>query len=527
MSTSEMEVKADSDKPYTWTDDSGVTYRYYKNPLRRVCGFILIQEACERLAYYGLTNSIKPLLRNRFGASTHQADSFVLITNGLIYLFSLISALVADSFLGIYNTILAFSAVYMAGLVLMIIAVVPGTDMFWMIYLSQWGLFAVGAGGIKSCVSVLGGQQFSPIDHKQEVMSFFTMFYASINVGALIGGFVIPALSQELDFVVAYSIPAAFFAFATAVLIFGSKRYVMIKPQGSAVIEIGRVLVHGTKVCSLDKCRQSKGGKYADTFIDDIKMMFSLLPAFALVIPFNITYNLIFSVYETQGITMKSFLFGWKMPETWMMNIDPISVIIGSLVLDKFIFPFLRARNKMPTIMQRFVIGFMLASMANFCATMVELSIMANEPKSVSIWLQIPQFSLVALGEIFVISTSYEIAFTKSPEPLKAVASAFNLVGFSIANFLSNELGHICDGWTMNGHYEYFYALYVGISLFFAIVCFVSNPWFEKVFKKADDYVEQSRNRKSTLQDTQTTADDAEQSKPVVEPVGEGGDNLA
>jgi dipeptide/tripeptide permease len=517
MSSSQEEVKANSDRPYSWTDETGTTYRYYKNPLRSVCGFILVQEACERLAFYGLTNSIKPLLRDRFGVSKAAADSFVLTTNGLIYVFSLISAIIADSLLGVYKTILLFSAVYMGGLVLMVLAVIPGSDMLWMIYLSQWGLFAMGSGGIKSCVSVLGGQQFSPVDHKEQVTSFFTMFYASINIGALIGGFVIPAITQEADFMVGYIIPAAFFAFATAVLIFGSKRYVMMKPQGSAVVEICKVVGSSIKHGSLSGCRQSKGGKYPDLFIEDFTMLVSILPAFALAIPFNISYNLIFSVYETQAITMSSYLFGWKMPEQWMMNVDPIAIIIGSLILDNFIFPFLRKKNMMPTIMQRFVIGYILAALANFCATMVELSIIAKGEQVVPIWAQVPQFSLIAIGEIFVISTSYEIAFTKSPEPLKTVGSACNLVAIAIANFMSQAIGKATNEWTENGHYDYFYILYIGISLVFAGICFASNKWFEKVFARADAHVMKTRGGDDS---TVTNAGDAEKVVVVSEDNG-------
>ena len=489
------ESKSKNERNISWTDATGTTHYYYDKPLIKVCSFILVQEMCERLAFYGIVPTLKPFLRRNYDFKDTGLNSFVMLFNGICFLCAFISAVIADTVLGIYKTIIVFSAVYMAGLGLLCVSAINSIQQLWMVYLALFGLLAVGAGGIKSCVSVLGGQQYSPVDQKEQLTTFFTWFYASINVGALIGGFVVPVIIKETDYnyLVGYSIPAIFFVVATAVIILGSRRYVMMKPQGSAVVQIFKVIGSGISQLSLDRCRKSLGGEYDDRFIDDAKCLFSLVPFFAMVIPFNITYYQIFSGFESQSTKMDNVILGWTMPHEWMVNIDPISVIIGSWIVDSFVFPALRKRNMMPSIMMRFFVGYIFGVLANLCAMGVEMLIMAAEPGTVSIWLQTPQFAFVAFGEILIFSTSYEVAFTKSPEPLKAVSSAFNLVGFAIAGFTGAALIEACKGWTDNGHYDLYFGLFAAICGLFAITSILANKHFNRVFACAEEHLKNSK----------------------------------
>ena len=486
--------KSSNERSISWTDNTGETYRFYEKPLLKVCSFILVQEMCERLAFYGIMPTLKSFLKKRYNFEDTGANSFVMLFNGISFLCAFISAVIADTVLGIYKTILVFSFVYMAGLGLLCVSAIDNINQLWLVYFSLFGLLAVGAGGIKSCISVLGGQQYSPVDQKEQLTTFFTWFYASINLGALIGSFVVPLVIKETDnnFFVGYLIPAIAFVVATAVIILGSKRYVIMKPKGSAVVQVFKVVVAGIKKGSFNACRKSQGGDFEDYFIDDAKCLFSLIPFFAMVIPFNITYYQIFSGFETQSEKMNSVVFGWKMPHEWLVNIDPISVIMGSWVIDTFIYPALRKRNMMPSIMRRFLVGYIFGVLANLCAMGVEMMIM-NSDSQLSIWLQVPQFAFVAFGEIMIFASSYEVAFTKSPESLKAVASALNLVGFAIAGFTGSALIQACKGWTSAGHYDYYFAVFAAICGFFAVLSVLLNGHFNRVFERAEEHLKNSR----------------------------------
>lgn len=494
MASSQTEEKS----KLTWTDKSGNTYTYYEKPLLRVCSFILIQEACERLAFYGLTPTFKPFLRDFYGFSDDAANSFIFIFNGLSYASPIISAIISDTFLGVYNTILVFSAVYFAGLVMVCVAAIDGIDQVWMLYVGVWFLLSLGTGGIKSCISVLGGQQIHP-SQKETMTSFFTLFYAAINFGAIVGGFAVPAVCDEVSYVAGYAIPVVAFALATAVLVIGSKRYVKVKPEGSVVLQICRVIGSAIASLSLKKCRKSQGGKYDDHFIDDAASLFSLIPFFAMIIPFMVAYMQISTVYESQTATMNRYIGSWQMPTPYMCNIDPIAVIVGAFVMDKLVYPKLRAMNKMPTIPLRVSFGFLLASAANWCAMGVEMLIMSSSPNSVSVWLQVPQFSLIAFGEIFVFATALEVAYTKSPDSLKTVATAFYLLAMSISSFISRAIGGACKPWFEVKRYDLYYIVLASLCGAFAVLAFFLRGYFERAFARAEAQKEISASRNSLI----------------------------
>ena len=75
---------------------------------------------------------------------------------------------------------------------------------------------AIGTGGIKPCVSSLGGDQFKDNEvGREQVSGFFALFYASINAGSLLSTFISPLLREKVEcfgredcFFIAFLIPS-------------------------------------------------------------------------------------------------------------------------------------------------------------------------------------------------------------------------------------------------------------------------------------------------------------------------------
>lgn len=117
----------------------------------------------------------------------------------LVYFFPVFGAIIADSFLGKFNTILYLSMIYAAGnIVLALSAIGPlnlpdkGLAMLGLV------LIALGSGGIKPCVSAFGGDQFVLPQQELQLAMFFSMFYFSINAGSLISTTVTPLLREKV-----------------------------------------------------------------------------------------------------------------------------------------------------------------------------------------------------------------------------------------------------------------------------------------------------------------------------------------
>ena len=481
--------KEDSgERELVWRDTLGNSYKYLSRPMTQACVYILLQEMCERLAFYGLMPTLKPFLKKYLNLIDNEASAYIGWFQGAIYLTPLLSAVLADTVLGVFSTILVFSGFYMAGLVFLCLAAFQGVGQPWMVHVGLMGFIALGSGGIKSCVNVFGAQQFHPEHHKTQMTSFFTFFYACINIGALVGGIICPQMAENVSFFAAYTIPLASFGLAMIIFAAGSSKYVRMKPQGSPVLEMVKVLVSGAKLMSLEKCKKSNGGLYEDKFIEDVRAVLRLMPIFLLEIPLLIAYNQMSTAFLTQGEKMDC----GSMSPAQMQNVDPIVVILASLLIDGLLYPALRKRDLMPAVLTRFIFGNLLGCLSVMCAYAVEIAVMGAPIHSVPIWWQVPQFTCIAVAEIFLISTSYEVAFTFAPYSLKAVSSALNLLFFSLAGFLSGLFFVTFADWMPNfdpkdpttyqgSHYDYYYLVLAGVCGVGALGCFTFRPYYRRI----------------------------------------------
>ncbi|EER19813.1 hypothetical protein Pmar_PMAR003880, partial [Perkinsus marinus ATCC 50983] len=107
-------------------------------------------------------------------------------------------------------------------------------------------------------------------------------------------------------------------------------------------------------------------------------------------------YNNMTTAFLTQGKKMDTNLFGWEMPAQMMQNVDPIAVVLTSVLVDTVLFPLLKRHNLMPPVLVRFCIGSLCGAASLLVALGVEYMVMSKPVFSVSIWWQIPQFWLIA-----------------------------------------------------------------------------------------------------------------------------------
>ena len=90
----------------------------------------------------------------------------------------LLGGYVADTFLGRSKTILSFSLIYSAGLLLVVVGAVPDLAIPGLIFVAIYTI-ALGTGGIKPNVSTLGADQFDSrlSRDREEKASFFNWYY--------------------------------------------------------------------------------------------------------------------------------------------------------------------------------------------------------------------------------------------------------------------------------------------------------------------------------------------------------------
>jgi len=74
-------------------------------------------------------------------------------------------------------------------------------------------MIAIGTGGIKPCVSAFGGDQFVLPQQERYLITFFSIFYFSINTGSLISTLLTPVIREtecfgDNCFSLAFLVPA-------------------------------------------------------------------------------------------------------------------------------------------------------------------------------------------------------------------------------------------------------------------------------------------------------------------------------
>lgn len=227
----------------------------------KACPFILGNECCERLAYYGMSTNLVRYFKHQLDQSSSTASKNVLDWSGTCYITPLIGAFLADAYLGRYWTIAIFSIIYVIGMTfLTVTASVSGlkpvchgprgeeicqvTDAQSATFFVALYLIALGTGGIKPCVSSYGADQFDDADEaeKKHKSSFFNWFYFSINIGALIASSVLVWVQDNEGWGWGFGIPAVAMAFAVVSFFSGTRLFRNQKPGGSPLTRICQVV---------------------------------------------------------------------------------------------------------------------------------------------------------------------------------------------------------------------------------------------------------------------------------------------
>ncbi|XP_040377625.1 protein NRT1/ PTR FAMILY 8.3-like isoform X3 [Oryza brachyantha] len=485
----------------------------------RACFFILGDECCERLAYYGIAKNLVTYLKTKLHQGNLEAARNVITWQGTCYLTPLIGAILADSYWGKYWTIAVFSAIYFVGLAILTLSaslpalqppicsgsICPEASLLqYAVFFSGLYMIALGTGGIKPCVSSFGADQFDDSDPAERVKkgSFFNWFYFCINLGAFVSGTVIVWIQDNSGWGIGFAIPTIFMALAIASFFVASNIYRFQKPGGSPLTRVCQVVVAAfrkwhTKVPHDKSLLYEVDGQISVIegsrklehtseleFFDKAAIISS---ADAKSDSFANPWRL---CTVTQGMVLDKRVGSFIVPPASLSTFDVISVIIWIPLYDKVLVPIARkftGREKGFSELQRIGIGLVLSILAMLSAALVELrrlEIVRSEglihekvPVPMSIFWQIPQYFLVGAAEVFAAIGQVEFFYDEAPDAMRSLCSAFALVTVSTGSYLSSIIltlvSHFTTqggnpGWIPDnlneGHLDRFFSLIAGIS---------------------------------------------------------------
>src|SRR5438105_4926019 len=187
--------------------------------------FIVGNEACERFSYYGMFSILTLYLKNVMQMSEPHSKEVAHLFATAVYFLPLFGGWLADRWLGRYWTILSISLFYCLGHGTLALFEGSRAGLY-----TGLALIAIGAGGIKPCVSAFVGDQFGP-NQERALTKAYGWFYWAINVGAAAAFFIIPRIHENWGYSWAFGVPGISMGVATLIFWLGTKYYVRQPPM--------------------------------------------------------------------------------------------------------------------------------------------------------------------------------------------------------------------------------------------------------------------------------------------------------
>ncbi|WOG84554.1 hypothetical protein DCAR_0103738 [Daucus carota subsp. sativus] len=389
---------------------------------------IIGAEISERIAYCGISLNLITYLTGDLGQSTAAAAANVNAWFGFSLITPLLGAIIADSYLGRYRTIVVASFIYVLGLGLLTIsAVIPfnPTDcdsnslschppLFQLIlFFSSLYLVALAQGGHKPCAQAFGADQFDAedLDECKAKSSFFNWWYFGSCTGTLVALTILSYIQDNFGWGLGFGIPCITMSLALVVYLLGtmSYRFSISSDEKSPFMRIGRVFVIAVRNRSLvssapslnDKAREILADQGSQKFnfldkallspdsskedenscsiseVEEAKSVLRLAPIWASCLVYGIVFAQSITLFTKQGVTMnRSIGSQFQIPPAALQAVIYLAVLLFIPVYDRGLVPIARVLTRKPagiTMLQRIGVGLLFSVFSMLSAALVEI----------------------------------------------------------------------------------------------------------------------------------------------------------
>ncbi|KAI3917874.1 hypothetical protein MKW98_000108 [Papaver atlanticum] len=219
--------------------------------------------------YWGISSNLISYLTGPLGQSTVTAAENINIWGGVVSLLPFLSAVLADSYLGRFRTILISGFIYILGLGLLSLSVMlpslissPTSYQLVFFYCSLY-IMSIGRAGCNSCAQTFGADQFDGRDSEEckSKSSFFNWWFLGLIFGSGISHLTLNYIQDNMGWGLGFGIPCVIVAAAIAIFLLRTKtyRYSVSEKKQNPLVRITRVFIAAAK-------NWRKGSLQEDTF---------------------------------------------------------------------------------------------------------------------------------------------------------------------------------------------------------------------------------------------------------------------
>ena len=378
---------------------------------------IVGNEAAERFSFYGMKAGLAIFLANYLGflggeaLSETEATVYVSFFTAAVYFTPFFGALFADIFAGKYRTIVALSIVYCLGHLCLAFMGIAGSVQIWL--LSGLGLIAVGAGGIKPCVSAHLGDQFGP-NNQHLLTRVFNLFYLSINLGAAISNLMIPWILKWYGPHLAFGLPGVLMAIATFVFWLGRGRFVHVPAGGTRFL---KQLVSA----------------------EGLSAIAWLIPLYLFIAVFWSLFDQTASTLVFQAVSMDRQIGGTNILPSQVQAANPILILILIPLFTFVIYPLVGRLFKV-TPLRKMSFGMLLMVGAFAIIAIAQEKIDAGQTPHVG-W-QLIAYVVLTSAEIMISIVGLEFSYTQAPKHMKSLVMSLFLFSVFVGNSFTGLVNH-------------------------------------------------------------------------------------
>jgi len=406
--------------------------------------YIIGNEAAERFSYYGMrailvifmTQHLMNASGQRDPMTEQEAQGYFHLFVAAVYLMPVFGALLADFFWGKYRTIIVLSLIYCLGHLSL---AVDDTRLGLALGL---GLIAIGAGGIKPCVSAHVGDQFGS-GNAHLLGRVFGWFYVAINLGAFLAMLIVPWLLDHAGSSAAFAAPGVLMLLATGVFWSGRRRFVQIPPAGQQ-------LVKDLNWPALGK----------------------LAIIYALIAVFWALFEQIGSSWVLQAEKMDRRIGDAELLSSQIQALNPLLIMLLTPCFSYRVYPFLNRHIKL-TALTKIALGLLLAVLAFAIPAVIQMQL--DQGLRVHIVWQLPAYLLMTAAEVMVSITCLEYSYTEAPKSAKSLVMAAYFLSVSLGNLFTSAINfllqHLDAGAQLSGaaYFWFFTGLMLATALLFML----------------------------------------------------------
>ncbi|GAB2276591.1 hypothetical protein Dimus_011307 [Dionaea muscipula] len=456
--------------------------------------YFVVIAGMERFAFKGVASNMVAYLTDVAKMSNSAAAAkTVNMWCGLTSIMPMVAAPLADYyFWDRYSTILAFSILYLAGLVALTSTTVDwarkGTSSS-MVFLCLC-LISVGQGGYNPSLQAfgadqLGEQQDLPCtvkDGQAQSRSrglFFTRWYFGVCTGSLLGISIMSFIQDNWGWGLGFAVPS--FVMAISVILFssGSSFYMYTEPGEvdhnlnllhrtaqaltAAVTKTFRFRIANSnsqiqnKIYAAElelheksKLNLSNMEEFEENpkcLMEKVRVVLHLFPIWATLLIFAVIFQQPPTFFTKQGMAMKRNIgSSFRVPSATLQSAITISIILLMPLYDKHLVPLMKAikqDEKGITVTQRIGFGMFLSTIAMVVAAVVEGKRLVNsrkigsETEALSIFWLLPQYILLGISDIFTVVGMQEFFYGEVPANMRTMGIALNTGVFGVGSFVS------------------------------------------------------------------------------------------